>query len=98
MQELLNQADDRQWGIASNGLRLRILRDNASLTRQAYLEFDLEAMFAGEVYADFVLVWLFCHQSRFETREMNREDAKSAKISLEKEKDLASFASARLSS
>ena len=26
----------------SNGLRLRVLRDNASLTRPAYLEFDLE--------------------------------------------------------
>ena len=37
-----------------NGLQLRLLRDNASLTRQAYVEFDLEAMFDGEVYADFV--------------------------------------------
>ena len=27
------------------GLTLRILRDNASLTRQAYVEFDLETMF-----------------------------------------------------
>lgn len=66
VQELLNRADDRLWGILSNGLRLRILRDNASLTRQAYLEFDLEAMFSGDVYADFVLLWLVCHQSRFE--------------------------------
>jgi hypothetical protein len=30
-----------------NGLRLRILRDNVSLTRQAYVEFDLEAMMNG---------------------------------------------------
>ena len=66
-------ADDRQWGIVSNGLRLRILRDNASLTRQAYLEFDLEAMFAGEVYADFVLLWLVCHQSRFESGDGKTE-------------------------
>ena len=33
---------------------LRVLRDNSALTRQAYVEFDLEAMFGGEVYADFV--------------------------------------------
>ena len=46
-----------------------MLRDNASLTRQAYLEFDLEAMMNGEVYADFVVLWLVCHQSRVETAQ-----------------------------
>ena len=50
----------------SNGLRLRVLRDNARLTRQAYVEFDLQAMMDGEVYADFALLWLVGHQSRFE--------------------------------
>lgn len=66
MQELLNRSENHLWGIISNGLRLRILRDNVSLTRQAYVEFDLEAMMNGEVYADFVLLWLLCHQSRVE--------------------------------
>lgn len=66
LQELLNRAPDLLWGMLSNGLRLRILRDNASLSRQTYLEFDLEAMFNGERYSDFVLLWLLCHQSRFE--------------------------------
>jgi len=47
-------------------VRLRLLRDNISLTRQAYVEFDLEAMMAGEAYPDFVLLWLLLHQSRFE--------------------------------
>jgi hypothetical protein len=37
VQELLNRSDDHLWGIVSNGLRLRILRNNASLTRQAYV-------------------------------------------------------------
>ncbi len=69
MQEYLNRSDDVQWGVISNGLGLRILRDNATLTRQAYIEFDLESMFDGEVYSDFVLLWLICHQSRFETAE-----------------------------
>jgi hypothetical protein len=67
VQELLNRSPERTWGFVSNGLRLRVLRDNASLTRQAYLEFDLEAMMNGEVYADFVVLWLVCHQSRVET-------------------------------
>jgi hypothetical protein len=66
LQELLNRSPERLWGILSNGLVLRLLRDNVALTRQAYLEFDLEAMFTGEVYADFVLLWLVCHQSRVE--------------------------------
>ena len=66
LQELLNRSDQHLWGIVSNGLRLRLLRDNISLTRQAYVEFDLEAMMAGEAYPDFVLLWLLLHQSRFE--------------------------------
>jgi len=66
MQELLNRDETRHWGLISNGLRLRVLRDNASLTRQAFLEFDLEAMFGGEIYADFAVLWLVCHQSRLE--------------------------------
>jgi hypothetical protein len=66
VQEALNRSREFVWGVLSNGLRLRILRDNASLTRQAYVEFDLEAMMLGENYADFVLLWLLCHQSRVE--------------------------------
>ena len=74
VQELLNRSPERTWGFVSNGLRLRVLRDNASLTRQAYLEFDLEAMMNGEVYADFVVLWLVCHQSRVESREQRLEN------------------------
>ncbi len=66
MQEFLNRSDDHLWGFVSNGLRLRVLRDNVSLTRAAYVEFDLEAMMTGEQYADFALLWLVCHQSRVE--------------------------------
>ncbi len=67
LQELLNRSTEHLWGIVSNGQRLRILRNNISLTRQAYVEFDLEAMFNNEIYADFVLLWLLCHQSRVES-------------------------------
>jgi hypothetical protein len=67
VQEFLNRSTEHLWGLASNGLSLRLLRKNASLTRQAYVDFDLEAMFNGEAYADFVLFWLLCHQSRVES-------------------------------
>ncbi|ASC70355.1 Type IIS restriction enzyme Eco57I [Halomicronema hongdechloris C2206] len=72
VQELLNRSNQHLWAFLANGHRLRILRDNASLTRQAYVEFDLEAMMAGEVYADFVLLWLLCHQSRVESESPSR--------------------------
>jgi hypothetical protein len=66
VQEFLNRSEGHLWGIVSNGYRLRLLRDNASLTRQAYVEFDLQSMMQGEVYADFALLWLLLHQSRVE--------------------------------
>ncbi|MHB1462503.1 MAG: Eco57I restriction-modification methylase domain-containing protein [Armatimonadota bacterium] len=69
VQELLNRSDDYLWGFVSNGFRLRVLRDNSSLTRQAFVEFDLEAMMEGEAYSDFVLLWLMCHQSRVEAEK-----------------------------
>ena len=66
VQELLNRSDERLWGFVTNGLVLRVLRDNVTLTRQAYVEFDLEAMLDSEAYADFAVLWLVCHQSRIE--------------------------------
>jgi hypothetical protein len=65
VQEFLNRSDHHLWAITTNGLRLRLLRDSSSLTRQAYCEFDLEAMFRGQEYSDFALCWLVCHATRF---------------------------------
>lgn len=64
-QEALNASDHSLWAIVSNGLTLRILRDNPSLTRPAYVEVDLEAVFTEELYADFTAFWLLTHASRF---------------------------------
>ncbi len=66
VQDLLNRSDSHLWALLSNGLVLRLLRDHHSLTTQAYVEVDLEAMFEGERYADFALLWLVFHQSRVE--------------------------------
>jgi hypothetical protein len=65
LQELLNRDDAYLWAILSNGARLRLLRDSATMTGSAYVEFDLEAIFNGEFFADFVLLYLVCHESRF---------------------------------
>ena len=58
VQEYLNRSDAHLWAVVSNGLRLRVLRDNQALSRQSFLDFDLETMFVGKVYSDFVLLWL----------------------------------------
>jgi len=65
LQESLNAMPDALWGITTNGLRLRIARDNASLTRPAWVEVDLERLFTEERYADFSVLWLLLHSSRF---------------------------------
>lgn len=69
VQEFLNRSENHLWGAVSNGHRLRILRDNISLTRQAYVDFDLEALMEGEIYTDFVLLYLLLHQSRLEAEK-----------------------------
>ncbi|MDP9438256.1 MAG: N-6 DNA methylase [Actinomycetota bacterium] len=63
LQEYLSRTE-HLWGIVANGKRLRLLRDNQSLSRAAYIEFDLEAMLEGGVYADFGLLYLTAHRSR----------------------------------
>lgn len=72
-QEALNATDASLWAIVSNGMTLRILRDNASLTRPAYIEVDLEALFAEELLADFSAFWLLAHATRFVSASGNAD-------------------------
>ncbi|WP_300606143.1 N-6 DNA methylase [Trebonia sp.] len=65
LQEQLNREDSQLWGILCNGVTLRLLRDSATLVGSAYVEFDLQAIFDGELFSDFVLLYLACHESRF---------------------------------
>jgi len=66
VQEWLNRSEGSLWGIVSNGRQLRLVRDNVSMTRQAFVEFDLEAIFKGQSFADFRLLWLVLHATRFD--------------------------------
>jgi hypothetical protein len=75
LQEYLNASDDVLWGVASNGYRLRLGRDNASLTRPAWLEADLERIFTEERFADFSVLWLTLHASRFGRADANPDEA-----------------------
>ena len=55
LQDYLNEHDEALWGLATNGTHLRLLRDNASLTRPAHLEADLGQIFAHEDAASFAV-------------------------------------------
>ena len=65
LQEYLNAEEQVLWGMASDGAFLRIMRDNPMLTRPAWIEVDLEKIFAEHLFADFSAVWLLMHSSRF---------------------------------
>jgi hypothetical protein len=65
IQDWLNTSGDAAWGMCSNGHLLRLVRDNASLTRPAYIEANLRRIFEDEAFADFTALWLLIHASRF---------------------------------
>jgi hypothetical protein len=81
-QEFLNAADGATWGLASDGLALRILRDNASLTRPSWIGVNLERIFTEERYPDFAALWLLAHETRF-----GREDHPPTECPLESWRD-----------
>ncbi|MEW5979780.1 MAG: N-6 DNA methylase [Acidobacteriota bacterium] len=66
VQQVLNASERHLWGIVSNGLIFRLIRDNIALTRLSYVEWDLKAIFDGDLYSEFFVLWLVAHQSRFE--------------------------------
>ncbi|MGH3883591.1 MAG: Eco57I restriction-modification methylase domain-containing protein, partial [Pseudonocardiaceae bacterium] len=87
VQELLNRSPAHLWALLSNGLRLRLLRDSTALAGSAYVEFDLESIFDGELFAEFLLLWQLCHVSRLEKR--GESDAPPADCWLEAWRDEA---------
>ncbi|MFV1594061.1 N-6 DNA methylase [Phaeobacter sp. JH20_36] len=74
LQDHLNDRDEALWGIVTNGMQLRLMRDNASLTRPAYIEADLAQMFTNEDIASFAALWLLIHRSRFGTADTPATD------------------------
>jgi hypothetical protein len=47
LQDWLNQTDQALWGFCTNGDQLRLMRDNASLTRPAFVEVNLRGWTVG---------------------------------------------------
>jgi hypothetical protein len=64
MQEYLN-VTEHVYGIAANGLYLRLIRDSGRLIKLTYVEFDLKRMMDEDKYSEFTLLYRLIHASRF---------------------------------
>ncbi|MGW4456223.1 Eco57I restriction-modification methylase domain-containing protein, partial [Streptomyces albidoflavus] len=69
LQDCLNRTEAHLWAVLTNGRRLRLLRDSSSFATAAYVEFDLDAIFDGELFSEFVLLYCVLHASRFAVPE-----------------------------
>ena len=63
VQEYLNRTE-HLWGLIANGTTLRLLRDSTFVRRQAYIEFDLSAIFDEQRFQDFSALYRLLHRSR----------------------------------
>lgn len=64
VQEYLNNSDSQLWGIVTNGVLLRLLRDTSRTSRPSYLEFNLESILEGNRFNEFALFYRVCHRTR----------------------------------
>jgi hypothetical protein len=64
MQEYLNRTE-HLWGVVTNGLTLRLLRNSAFIRQQAYIEFDLRTMLEEQRFNDFAALYRLLHRTRF---------------------------------
>ncbi|MGC8724817.1 MAG: Eco57I restriction-modification methylase domain-containing protein, partial [Acidobacteriota bacterium] len=76
VQEYLNRTE-HLWGLVTNGLTLRLLRDCTFVRRQAYAEFDLTAILEEQRFGDFALLYRLLHRTRLPE---NQEDSESCWI------------------
>ncbi|PXF61543.1 MAG: restriction endonuclease [Candidatus Methanogaster sp.] len=65
MQTFLNVSKDHKWGIVTNGISFRILRDFFHTTTKGYVEFDIENIMRERSYSDFRAFYRMAHASRF---------------------------------
>ena len=66
MLEYLN-ATENVYGIISNGVTLRLIRNSGQLVKLTYIEFDLRRMLEEDKYSEFCLMFRMLHASRFRT-------------------------------
>ncbi|MFZ5767235.1 MAG: Eco57I restriction-modification methylase domain-containing protein [Bacillota bacterium] len=63
LQEYLNRSE-HLWGVLTNGIKLRLLRQTPRISGPSYVEFDLQSIFDGDRFGEFGLLWRLCHRTR----------------------------------
>ena len=72
MQEYLN-VTEHLYGMVSNGLSLRLMRDSGRLIKLVYIEFDLRRMLEEDKYSEFTLLFRLIHSTRFPKTKQEAE-------------------------
>lgn len=72
VQEYLN-VTEHVYGLAGNGLFLRLIRDSGRLIKLTYVEFDLKRMLEEDKYSEFTLLFRLLHASRFPKSKIESE-------------------------
>ena len=72
MQEYLNVTENI-YGIATNGIFLRLIRDSGRLIKLTYVEFDIKRMMDEDKYSEFTLLYRLLHASRFPRNKVEAE-------------------------
>lgn len=67
LQDYLN-VSEHTYGLVTNGLLIRLLRDSGKINQLVYIEFNLEKIFEEELYADFVIFFRLLHASRMPSK------------------------------
>ncbi|MGJ4927510.1 Eco57I restriction-modification methylase domain-containing protein [Bradyrhizobium sp. HKCCYLRH3095] len=65
LQDYLNDSESAFWGLVTNGAVIRLMRNNATLTRPAYIEADIAQIFTTDDAASFAVLWSLFHRTRF---------------------------------
>lgn len=73
VQEYLNRTENL-WGIVTNGRILRLLRDSTFIRKQAYVEFDLQAILEEQRFQDFAAFYRLLHRTRLPRTDENAAD------------------------
>ena len=64
VQQYLNVREGQLWGIVTNGLEFRLLRQATRSAKPSYVEFDLESILDENRFNDFTLFYRLCHRTR----------------------------------
>ena len=65
LQSFLNLSKEHSWGLLTDGISLRLLRDFYHSYTRGYVEFDLKGIFDSRDFAGFRAMYRLLHASRF---------------------------------